>query len=47
MYELITNRGDIRSDLLETVRCFLPDATASADMINFTYVKSGAVTFFV
>ena len=47
MHELITNRGDIRSELNETVRCFIPDTTESGISVNFTYVRSARVTFFI
>lgn len=47
MYDFITNRGDIRSELLETVRCFLPADTQSEDVIALTFVRSENIAVYI
>ncbi len=44
MYELITNRGDIKSELNELVRCF---STCENTEVNFTHVKSDCIKLYV
>lgn len=46
MLDLITNRGDIRAELLESLRCFAAFSQESAT-VSFTYVKSDEVRFWV
>ncbi len=46
MYELITNRNDIRNELIETVRCFVTDPQANCS-VNFTYVQGENIRIFI
>ncbi|MDE6398286.1 MAG: radical SAM protein, partial [Clostridiales bacterium] len=47
MYEFITNRGDIRNELQELIRCFLPDWENAQTVINFTYIKTACITLYI
>lgn len=46
MYEFVTNRGDIAGELNEVIRCFVTDCDSPL-CINFTYVRSDEISFFV
>lgn len=46
MYDLTTNRGDIRNDLIELIRCFIDGSDADIK-INHTYVQSGNISVYV
>ncbi len=47
MLELITNRGDLRNELFEMIRCFVPDMQNSRLKVNFTYVKAACIQFYI
>ncbi|WP_251545478.1 coproporphyrinogen dehydrogenase HemZ [Pumilibacter intestinalis] len=47
MREPITNRGDIRNELFETVRCFCACESDCAESVVFTHIRSGKNIFFV
>ena len=47
MREPITNRGDIRNELFETVRCFCACEADCAESVVFTHIRSGKNIFFV
>lgn len=46
MLEFITNRGDIRSELYELIRCFVSD-TEEPLQINFTYIRNDDIILYV
>ena len=47
MYEFITNRGDIRNELQELIRCFFPAAENGQTIVRFTYVKTACITLYI
>ena len=46
MYELTTNRNDIRNELIETIRCFVSDALTDCS-VNFTYVDNEKIVLYI
>ena len=48
MLELITNRGDIRNELWELIRCFVPDTAHSEAVVNCTYIgRRNEIAYFI
>lgn len=46
MYELTTNRNDIRNELIEIIRCFVSDALTDCS-VNFTYVDNEKIVLYI